>query len=260
MKSERECKYCSKFFRVENREINRGGGVFCSKNCSNLHKRKENQDNFIVKECNSPTCNNKINYKDRKNSFCSRTCANSRTWSEEFKQKLSATAKNSEKIQTANKKRAKTPEKIITCRNCSKEVITRKDLKFCNKECRDTFRISNTDNTINGYRKQCSFKFNLRDFEDEFDFKLIEEFGWYSPSNKNNNLEGVSRDHMFSVKHGFTQGISPYIISHPANCRLITQRDNSKKHSSSLITLEELKVKIEEWNNRYKQNENNKEI
>ncbi len=34
MKTERVCKACSKEFLVENREINRGRGVYCSRQCS----------------------------------------------------------------------------------------------------------------------------------------------------------------------------------------------------------------------------------
>jgi hypothetical protein len=43
--------------------------------------------------------------------------------------------------------------------------------------------------------------------EDYFNFLLVEKHGWYSPTNKNNNLSGVSRDHMFSVREGFEKGI-----------------------------------------------------
>lgn len=43
------------------------------------------------------------------------------------------------------------------------------------------------------YRLDANFKFNLADYSDEFDFTLVKEHGWYSPTNKKNNLGGVSR-------------------------------------------------------------------
>jgi len=102
------------------------------------------------------------------------------------------------------------------------------------------------------YRQLCEFKFNLSNFPDEFDFNLIKAHGWYSAPNKGNNLSGVSRDHIVSVKFGFINSVNPKIISHPANCRLITNTDNQKKHSKSLIKIEELIEKIKNWDEKYK--------
>ena len=82
------------------------------------------------------------------------------------------------------------------------------------------------------YRLDCNFKFNLSDYKDEFDFSLVEKYGWYSPTNKNDNISGVSRDHMLSVREGFENGIDPNIISHPANCRLMIHSENISKNKN----------------------------
>jgi hypothetical protein len=63
-----------------------------------------------------------------------------------------------------------------------------------------------------------------------------------SPTNKNNNLGGVSRDHMFSVREGFEMGIDTKIISHPANCRLMVHTENISKNKKSILTIEELLI------------------
>jgi Mor family transcriptional regulator len=97
------------------------------------------------------------------------------------------------------------------------------------------------------YRQLCEFKFNLNDYPDKFDFTLIEQYGWYKAKNRGNNLGGVSRDHMYSIKDGYINNIDPKIISHPANCNLIRHPENSKKRSNSSITLEELFKRINEW-------------
>jgi hypothetical protein len=86
---------------------------------------------------------------------------------------------------------------------------------------------------------------------EEFDFYLVEKHGWYSPTNKKNNLSGVSRDHILSVKDGFDNGIPPHIISHPANCRLMIHTENISKNCSSDITYEELLEKIKKWDEKY---------
>ena len=82
---------------------------------------------------------------------------------------------------------------------------------------------------------------------------LIEKYGWYSSKNNGDNADGVSRDHIVSVRYGFDNDISPDVISHPANCQLMQQVKNSSKNSKCGMTLEELKLKIEEWNKKYKQ-------
>jgi len=101
---------------------------------------------------------------------------------------------------------------------------------------------------IDRYRQLCLFKFSLNDYPDKFDFSLIEKYGWYKAKNRGNNLEGVSRDHMFSVYDGYKQGILPYYISHPANCQLLPHKLNNVKKRNSSITFEELLRRIEEWN------------
>ena len=80
---------------------------------------------------------------------------------------------------------------------------------------------------------------------------LIREFGWYKAKNNGDNPFGVSRDHMVSIKYGFDNEIDPKIISHPANCELILQRDNSRKNSKNSLTLEELIIRIDNWNSKY---------
>jgi len=42
------------------------------------------------------------------------------------------------------------------------------------------------------------------------------------------------------IRYGFNNNINPEIISHPANCQLISQRKNSSKHMNCSITIEEL--------------------
>lgn len=104
---------------------------------------------------------------------------------------------------------------------------------------------------MEAYRQSCRFKFSLNSYSNEFDFKLIQEYGWYKPSNRGNNLDGISRDHMYSVSDGFNSKVDPLIIAHPANCRLIRHIQNLSKNHRSCITLEELKTRIINWNKKY---------
>lgn len=40
-KTKRKCKNCNKWFEAENKEINRGNGLFCSLSCSNSYSNKQ---------------------------------------------------------------------------------------------------------------------------------------------------------------------------------------------------------------------------
>lgn len=124
------------------------------------------------------------------------------------------------------------------CKYCGEYNIEKKRITICD-ECRLNY--------YKAYRPSCEFTFNIKKYKDKFDFSLIEKYGWYSPTNKGNNLNGVSKDHLYSVKDGYINSIDCNIIKHPANCCLMRHNENSSKHSKSNITLEELLKRIEEW-------------
>lgn len=135
------------------------------------------------------------------------------------------------------------------CKSCNKILsFDKRNYVYCSEQCRTD---SYNSTALQTYRRKCAFKFALNSFPDEFDFTLIEKYGWYSPSNKKNNLNGVSRDHMYSVREGFDNDIDPKILAHPANCKLMRHNDNVSKSSSSSITLDELLRRIDTWNKKY---------
>jgi hypothetical protein len=165
--------------------------------------------------------------------FCSKSCAakvtnKNRILSDETKNKIAEKLKG--------KIRKPKIKKIRLCRNCSNEVLNKKII--CD-ECKNNY--------YKFYRPQCEFNFNINDYKDKFNISLVEQYGWYSPSNKGNNLNGVSRDHMYCVRDGFINKIDPEIIKHPANCMLMKHSDNNLKNYTSSITIEELLERIKKW-------------
>jgi len=141
------------------------------------------------------------------------------------------------------------------CPHCKEEFSTdRREVKFCSRKCaREYRREKEIENwtEYQFYRNQCRFRFGIREFEQEFDFDLIRENGWYKAKNHGDNLNGVSRDHMFSIKRGYEMKIDPYLISHPANCKLLLQCDNFKKFIDCSITEQELLERVKKWNKKY---------
>lgn len=198
-------------------------------------KKRETKETIVCKNCGDKfECNifeNRV--------FCCHRCSASfnsknRKHTEETKEKI----RNKLKKINENKISIK---KIKKCKCCGIENPIKQKI-ICN-DCREKY--------YKFYRPTAEFSFNINNFKNDFDFTLIEKYGWYSPSNKGNNLNGVSKDHMYSVKDGFINNIKSEIIRHPANCKLMVHTENNKKNVTSSITLDELLIRISEWDMKY---------
>jgi len=265
MKKDRTCKYCNVFFTQEEGRVFSNHIRWCKKNITNGDKgvfavqtavqktldKKTLEKKGKIEEY-SVTCKkclklfnikewNKL-YPQKLEYFCSRSCANSRgPRTDIFKKKISE-----------NCQRKKLDEiHIKKCLACETQ-INKKRLKYCSRSCASKSRYSYDKSSLKYYRKLCSFNFSLKDFSVEFDFTIIEEHGWYKAKNRGNNLYGVSRDHIISVKYGYDNGIDPKIISHPANCQLLRQSENASKNKKCGMTISELMMKINAWDTMYK--------
>jgi uncharacterized Zn finger protein (UPF0148 family) len=197
--------------------------------------------------CN--TCNKSFTVKEREKHFpskekyfCSRSCANKRIITKDHREKTSKSLKRNKDIK-------------VNCKHCDVIFVTASKTKqYCSVMCSNKHRaIKRRKNnpSYKNYRIDCAFKFDLKDYPEEFNFSLIESYGWYKPKNRGNNLNGVSRDHIVSVKYGFENNVEPSIISHPANCQLMRHNDNVSKYTKNDLTVEELLKKIKEWNEKY---------
>lgn len=181
-------------------------------------------------------------FPSKKKYYCCRSCANSRKMNHTTRNKIK---KSIAKFWENNQKTAH------ICIECGKGYRNQ-NKKFCSIECRNKYRNEHLNKTkLEQYRDKCSFKFNLSDFPDEFDFEMIRKYGWYSAANNGGNIYGVSRDHMVSVNYGFKHNIDPKIISHPANCQLLLHSDNSSKCDKCSITYDELVERIKRWDEKY---------
>lgn len=232
-----------------------------SNQCFRLGLKVINHRDYNCKKCGTE-------FKDLIKSnrkFCSSSCAGSynnskRIHSDCTKEKIKlsrigkkASQETIEKLSGKNNSRWKGG---ISIEKRTKKVDGKKKCRYCNE-----FKVSEKHKLIcddcrmdyyGAYRPACEFKFDINDFKEEFNFTLIEQYGWYSPSNKGNNLNGVSRDHLYSVRDGFINKVAPEIIAHPANCRLMKHSENNFKNYNSSITIDELKERIEHWNKRYR--------
>jgi len=257
--------------------------IYCSLTCRNIFVNhnlrdydkikktfKDKKDKKLEKELQeydkNPkfclNCNKLLPFEKRKCKCCNRSCAcsfsnNNRIYKPETGIKISNSIKNKilngescgfiksgSKIQT---------EFIKICEYdyCKKEYITFNLIqKFCCKDCarKNRYKNKTIDKT---YKILTQFNFSLNTYPEEFNFKLIEEYGWYKAKNHGNNLNGISRDHILSVNEGFKNNINPLILAHPANCQLLPHNKNVSKGIKCGITLDNLLLKIEKWDKKY---------
>lgn len=243
-----------------------GKNVYCSLKCRNIFvnkylrnydkcsntlrkKGEKKEEEYLKNPKKCLSCNEEIPFKNKSNKYCGHSCSASvenkkreYTWGNKIKESIHRYL-----IENGIKKEGQIGLYENVCFSCETIFFHKRNkIKYCSVECRKQYKRKNMDE-YRKYKQDCLFKFNLSDYPEQFDFSLIEKYGWYSPTNKNNNLEGVSRDHMLSVREGFELGIDPKIISHPANCRLMKHTDNISKNKKSVLTLEELLEKINKF-------------
>lgn len=250
------CKCCSKLFVPTVGSI----GKFCSVKCSsrfNSEQRKtENYRNYVLQpklclHCNSPIS---FNYKNT-NKFCSKSCAaifnnNKKDWS---KIKTGPTPN----LHVKKKKQLKHTNKKITAD--IEGQFTR--IYLCTCKITGIKWYSPTVKTIHPsaieskrlYSYQCRFNFSPSEYPEWFSeaSSLIKSYGWYSAANRGNNLNGCSRDHLYSISDGFKNKIDPKILSHPANCEIKPHSENQKKNRNSSITINELLSRIKMFEEKY---------
>lgn len=267
-----ECPYCNEILYV-NKRVFANHIRWCKKNPryegiykSTLEKIKETAKNNSTRKDREVVCQIcgkifTINATDNifKNGKYRKTC------SDECSKKL--TALKTDKVEKSKKVSGAVRAYLIKsgknllcethkkCKYCNRDfIVSHIGQEFCSRECARNYRrlkeIKNLEEQ-KIYRSQAKFKFALSSYPNEFEFNLIKESGWYKASNHGDNLKGISRDHMFSVDEGYKQGIDPYLISHPANCKLMKHEDNFKKLTKCSITIDELQKRIREWNLKY---------
>lgn len=230
--------------------------------------RSKSEKKYEIKKCKE--CDKEISYENRRKSFCDHKCSASYNNKRRVinnkpgvKEKMRELAYanffgNSEQVIINKKLKEDNYEKSpVFCIKCGIKIPylshqKNKNRKFCSVSCARKYKFideSKNKDKFNVYKNLTTFKFNLKDFG--FDFKLVEKHGWYSAKNRGDNVDGVSRDHMFSVKEGFRRLINPLLLAHPANCQLIINRRNQSKCDNCSITMEELIERIKEFDNKY---------
>lgn len=157
--------------------------------------------------------------------------------------------------------------KLNHCTNCGGSILSRHSKKFCCQSCAAHHNNKNRDIKVRGkqratlmstltckglsktdakdiYKDECAFKFNVFDYPNLPGYQILKENGIY---NYASNPQGVVRDHIISKEYGWKNNIPANIISHPANCQLISNLDNVRKGTGCDLSYEDLLTRIDDW-------------
>ncbi len=254
------CKYCNNLRPKQNQNSLTQHEIRCPKNPNRVdYKRSKDaikKGSKTLKETNKQKrrmktvryyqnpdyckeCKKVISFQKSDNEFCSRSCSATQTnknrdsvvWSKQSRE-------NARKTSLLNAGINGDYCKFSYCDYCNK-TIKNKHQKFCGQDCKyGKSRDSKSDR--DKYVYLCRFQFGISDYPELFDGDIIRKYGWYKCDGKNNNINGVSRDHKISISYGFENNILPYYISHPMNCDLMRHNLNQRKRQKCSITLDEL--------------------
>lgn len=281
----RVCKYCYEEIYDEKGKIFANHVRWCKKNIKYNHdkyiekrheteknKLKEKIENYNKNPKKCIKCNSILLYKYKKRKFCDNCqfyAHKSSTLNDNFNETKETICIECKKKIFINKRASTKNARCFVCKNLKNKKIISSG-KYCKiyfyecKKCKNIYSSSkNRKNllckecehfSMKEYRSLCQFNFSLNQYSNEFDFDLIKKYGWYSAKNRGNNLTGVSRDHIISIKYGYENKIPSEIISHPANCQLLRHNDNIRKNTKNIITYNELLEKIYYWNLKYNKN------
>lgn len=248
----KRCDICG--FETENGKVmsnhkrwKHSGVSFSEEARQRMHRKKPR----VIREVVCASCGLRFSVEEpeeappKEKYFCSRSCANRREYTSERKAALEQTIRN---------KGQQFHQTVKACEICGKEFVSRN--RTCSKICgiKLAQKVKDSKKSLaekRVYRLACNFRFALNSYPEEFDFALVKEHGWYRAPNQGGDGSGVSRDHMVSVDYGWKHQIDPAIIRHPANCRLMIHSDNFKKGIECSISLEELQLRIAEWDKKY---------
>jgi len=170
---------------------------YCNVGCQNKHQGSIRSDkkygvhlNYKI-FCNK--CGKEFNIKEReklhpqkKKYYCSRSCANSRVWSDDDKKKKSNTLKGKifERKEKKERKKETTKRKPVfryvpyettQCKNCSKDFthIKRRKRIFCSTSCATTYINNTTDRCKRGGLKSCYIQQETRRSKNEIEFSNL---------------------------------------------------------------------------------------
>lgn len=261
------CPYCGEVLIMNKRSF-ANHVRWCKKNpryaeikdsCISKLKSKPSKKKTYIHQCKicgkdyEVKCTEYIHQLGKYKKTCCDKCAKQLTANNSNIELKNERISNSFKQKPSHKK-----EVIKICKYCGKEFVTNNINRiFCSCLChRRDIRLTGyqelKDKKLKSlYKSCCQFKFALNNYPDEFDFSLIEKHGWYKAKNRGDNLNGISRDHIYSRNKGFEELIDPYIISHPANCQLLRHNDNISKHKGCDISIGDLIEKIKKWHQKY---------
>jgi hypothetical protein len=217
------CLVCGK--EIKRQKSHHSSKNFCSMKCMGIERR--NQLQLVCEFCQKPIIRRQSEIK-HKHVFCSHKCYL------KFKHREGYVILKCKLCKKTFKKR-------LSCMDSQNHFCSRKCCNVWKGRHKTSYRI---------YKQLAQWKhLNLGEVCSRKEKSMLKKVGIFCPRTRKG---GMSRDHKFSVFNGFVNNVFPQLIGHPANCSLILQSANAKKHIKNSITLSQLFDDILAYQKPYK--------
>jgi 5-methylcytosine-specific restriction endonuclease McrA len=136
----RTCKNCGKIFKPDARNVKKGRGIFCSRNCFNEYYKKQKPIISKCQVCGKVFIGYNAHVKQGRGKFCSKECYHN-FWIQKVLPKI--LSKRNGSVQ-------------LTCQQCGKPFqaikarLKRYNVKFCSKKCFDDYKREHAQELMGG--------------------------------------------------------------------------------------------------------------
>lgn len=248
-KISKDCPVCGVKFEVYPSKISQNT---CSRNCSRIFYSGENNPNFgkkwsqEKKETQSLIVKSTVDQRYRE-------LAGSANRGKKFSSKQIAAMHENRSKESYSHPHNDVSKTLIGKKSSEKWT---QEYKEKNRQTREELGhwVKDSDKSDwEIYEKQSNWIKPMWNLVNDAESKMkLKEHGVFNPIKKKH---GVVRDHQFSRKHGFMQGVFPEILRHPCNCQFLTVGENSSKREKSSLTLDQLFSMIEQYNEIWEEQE-----
>lgn len=236
IKSLKTCPECNQLFKPD------GAQVYCSRSCATTvtNKTRGPVNGPIDKQLHCSGCGDLVTVSGHSSVAICQYCR------DPVRPRLRAPIFTQFQVGGASKLNE------CTCSVCDARFLAKRNsTKIC-QVCSSTMTTKYSRTKVaRDVRYKYAFKFDCSQYPDLFDQQLIATVGWYAPARKiDRNLNGLTKDHKISVVDAERNDYDPFYITHPLNCDIIRQSENSSKKTRSTIAYEELVKQVDMFENK----------
>ena len=203
--------------------------IILQTNISSIPKIKSYKIQIICPNCGLQRQSNAYDVLHKNTTICN-SCSIKRKWRDPKYREKSIQTRNTKYYRTSMSKSVRTSDKYKKSRKIIEQAV-----RNYWKEVRGGYELHEVYDEWNLYRKIVYkiTEINYRKYKDQI-----------NPNDLPRGRGQYHLDHKFSILEGFKNNILPYVISHPINLQMLTEKENISKDHNCDIDKETLMAEV----------------